>query len=701
MLYPVPAHLREPYKHLRSLIPETAVPTFDRVMGRIDMPIDQAHIAHCAEVCFSSVAAYLQRLPNLRAEWVEVREHAQEIARVAREARVEVEGTPPAAQLTGRLEAFPTWAMLMAFRPEHKPLLHFAGAFFVDACTSHLPVPGGVCTHIRRDLVTFGRPGARDEVNMDDLIALGFGKRWFTRYARTDRRLTKLLTLLPRPPSTDDEAAPSLEGVEALIQALRSRFVFAQPSRRRGTHDKSKLPANQLRAITLAVRQSIEAGNAASTAKALHLLTGFSPWLLGQLPVLRAGDPLDGIGLDPYQGVLRLDLNRLLPSRARPQTTVADLFEPVSDELWTHVPQFVCRPIRDGLEQFEGAKCVLSDLIDVRLDTRASQIPGSTCTLKPSLAKARRTMGWLALQQGASRGCAAAVTWELELTGKASWYYRRLLATDVRQTTSDLMRETGWDEADHPILLHCTGSHMVLKERAVLELFSHFQNKCRESRPARRCGLQPLLEHHAHFACATAFMAAFNMGLREADEYQLYSDDVLRGDSQVVINDKGGGRAERAMYAVANAVVRSQFKLWIGHCKAEARRLAHFDDPIAAQLRKALLAVIAGEHVPFIPVVDGEEVVGIGSTHVFRSLPERLQVRVNVGRHFWCNKLDSAGLSSWEVALFMRHVVVGLESNTSCHSLIRQQAFSRVMHAQEALLEQLGVCPVSGLRRTA
>ena len=57
MLYSIPARRLEPYKHLRSLLSETVAATFDRVLGVIDMPVDQPHFAHCTEFCFSSVAA--------------------------------------------------------------------------------------------------------------------------------------------------------------------------------------------------------------------------------------------------------------------------------------------------------------------------------------------------------------------------------------------------------------------------------------------------------------------------------------------------------------------------------------------------------------------------------------------------------------------------------------------------------------------
>lgn len=689
----------EPLARFRAALPETCLSTFELLVGTVVMPTDQPQCADAIRTLADSLIRYARGIPYVRPEFSALIEDSQKIACVAVACAIDIQGTPPAGQLSGRISRYPAWALLTQLSDEQIPLRVALGAEIASAMLIRGQLNSRFCKKLLRDADKYGRPQVGEDRLAEDLAELNFGHHWLGHFEKVDRQVRRCVELPdPDGPARPDHADP--KNRLDLLARLKWRFEYPDPKHRQAGLDDSHLPREQFRRATLAVRSRVELGDPAGTIQSLCLITRLTPDLVSSLPLVIGDKQIQLIGLDIERGALVLDLRALFPNRKLPSAATAILFHQSSDFLVIPLPQFLARALKDRLHKNSKA-ILLGDLVGwVAVDIRKSLVVDEKCKLRSSLARASKSSGAMAIMAGADRLAAACITWDFSLIGSARMYYARLTGEDIHAGCSMLYATMGWGD---PSLtapeLDAIGSRCVLTSEGVQTVFSKLLDECNESWPGRRTKCAALLQHHQRYTQYAVALVSFCLGLREVHVYRLLASELIHRQTQMTIHDKQGGDRLMAQPVSLNSLAQEQIRQYLGHCEALHKRLVNLNGPGSHALADALKKVLSGEGPLFVLLSPRGIVRPTGSYNVWAKFPESIRVPGNAGRHYWQNILRQEGLSSRDIDRFMRHRVVGLENNTTSQTDAPRMSWQRITEIQTRVLNELGIKAVSGLRR--
>ena len=689
----------EPLARLRAAVPAACQSTLSLLVGTVTLPVDQPGCATAAIMLANCLLAYSKQISFVRSEFAALLNDASSIVNVVADQLETIQGTPPRGQMESRTSSYPAWSLLLALTEEQQPLRVALGVEIALALLDQGQLSTRFCTQLRRDAKKYGRPTMGQERDVEDLKELGFGRGWLSRYQTIDRQVRRRVELPdPNGPTRPDDANP--HNRFDLLARLKWRFDYPNPKHRQGGLDDSHLTPAQFYRVASAVRLQVERHDPAGLVAGLSMLTGFTPELSTSLPLIRATRPLDILGLDVARGCLVLDLRLLFPNRRRPSPQTAELFHKSEDLLVVPLPIFLADELRHRLAAAPGS-LLLGDLTDwVKMDSRASLLVDEQCKLVSSLARASKSTAAIAIATGSDRLVAASLTWDFSMTGSARMYYGRLSGKDIYDGCSSLYSAMSWGEPAVPETQSAAvGSHCQLTNEGARQLLVQMALLSRESWPGRRANFDALMTHHMHYTRYCVALISFSLGLREVYAYRLQSHELLARQAQITIHDKQGGDRLMAQPVRLNALVREQITHYAAHCQALFERLGKLNTAEAASFAVAIGLALRGQGALFLVRQIRGGVRPAGAANIWGKLPTDFRVPANVGRHFWQNVLRAQGLGSRDIDRFMRHRVVGLESNTSSQTASPWQSFERIDHVQCQVLHALGVSVVSGLRK--
>jgi hypothetical protein len=689
----------EPLARLRAAVPAACQSTLSLLVGTVTLPVDQPGCATAVAMLGNCLLEYSKQIASIRPEFGALLNDARAIADTVTNHTKTIQGTPPAGQMQRRTSSYPAWALLLDLTEEQQPLRVAVGAEVALALLDRGQLNPRYCTQLRRDANKYGRPPAGQERDIQDLKELGFGRGWLSRYGTIDLQVRRRVELPdPNGPIRPDNASP--HNRFDLLARLKWRFDYPNPKHRQGGLDDSHLTPAQFYRVSSAVRQQVAENDPAALVACLSILTGLTPELTTSLPLILPTRPLHGLGLDVARGCLVLDFRSLFPNRRRPSPQIAALFHPSEDLLVVPLPIFLAEELRRHLIDAPGS-LLLGDLVGwVKVDSRASLLAEEKCKLVSSLARASKSTAAMAIATGSDRLVAACLTWDFSIVGSARMYYGRLTGEDIHHGCKLLYSAMGWDEPLVPeIQLAAVGSHCQLTDEGARQLFAHFARLSGESWPGRRANFATLMTHHMHYTRCCVALIAFSLGLREVHAYRLNAHELLAGQSQITMHDKQGGDRLMAQPVPLNGLVREQIRRYAGHCEALVERLDKLNTGEAASFAAAIRLGLRGQGALFLVRQTRGGVRPAGAANIWGKLPADFRVPGNVGRHFWQNILRTEGLVSRDIDRFMRHRVVGLESNTSSQTASPRLSFERIDHVQCQVLHAIGVEVVSGLRK--
>ncbi|QKD45735.1 hypothetical protein HF896_19875 [Alicycliphilus denitrificans] len=688
----------EPVVRLRSAIPESCQAMLDQLLGMVPQPPDQPSCATAIATLTKCLVDYAETIANTRPFFMEWAGAAQCIHDRASAYTQHIQGTTPSAPLTGRLSEFPALALLLTLKDEHLPLQVALGAEIARCLLEQTQLKQDYCVALRRDTVKYGRPQPGEVRTPEDLAELGFGRGWLVRFQKIDAQVRRRVELDELGPRRPQHARP--HHVLDLLARLRWRLDYPNPKHRQAAIDDSHLPvAHYLRVATL-LRTRVEARDGAAVIQSLGLLVNLPPRLLLSLPLVTGSRPLNMLGISVQTGCLQLNLRALFPNRARPPDATANLFHFSGDAVVVPLPVFLVQEIQRRSQAYPQA-VLLGDLMDwVQVNPRDSLIPGESCKLHASLARASKSTGAISLALGNDRLVSACVATDFSLIGSARMYYARLTGREIHTGCTRLFAGIGWGvpvmDAVH---LPSLGSRATLHPDGAKHLFSALAEAVTASRPGRNAHSGRLLEHHTHFTRYCVALICFCAGLREIQCYRLLAEELLHGQDQIVVHDKQGGDALMAQPALLNAQAREQIRLYAAHARALVRRLQRLNDRQGLVLAQRLRIALEDAGSLFLTLRSSGTVLAAGAHFTWREVPESIRVPPNVGRHFWQNVLRERGLSSRDIDSFMRHRVVGLERNTNSQVGIPRQTLDRIEATQLAVMREIGIQTLAGLCR--
>ncbi|MBP3981140.1 hypothetical protein J8G26_10420 [Acidovorax sp. JG5] len=688
----------EPVARLRSAIPESCHALLAQLLGMVPQPPDQPACATSIATLAKCLVDYAETIANTRPFFVEWAGAAQCIHDSASNHILDIQGLTPSASLTGRFSDFPALALLLTLKEEHHPLRVPFGAEIARCLLEQTQLKQDYCVALRRDTAKYGRPQPGDVRMPEDLAELGFGRGWLVRFQKIDvqvRRRVELDELGPRRPQ---HAHP--HHVLDLLARLRWRLDYPNPKHRQAAIDDSHLPLAHYRRVATMLRTRVEARDGAAVIQSLCLLVNLPPRLLLSLPLVTGYRPLNMLGISVQTGCLQLNLRALFPNRARPPDATANLFHFSGDTVVVPLPAFLVQEIQRRSQTCPQA-LLLGDLVDwVQADSRDSLIPVESCKLHASLARASKSTGAISLALGNDRLVSACVGADFSLIGSARMYYARLTGREIHTGCTRLYAGIGWGvpvmDAEH---LPSLGSRATLRPDGAKHLFSALAEAVTASRPGRNAHAPRLLAHHTHFTRYCVALICFCAGLRDVQCYRLLAEELLWGQDQIVVHDKQGGDALMAQPTLLNALTREQIRLYAAHARALVQRLQRINDRQVLVLAQELRNALAGTGPLFLTLSSSGTVLAAGAHFTWREVPESIKVPPNIGRHFWQNVLRERGLSSRDIDSFMRHRVVGLERNTNSQVSVPRQTLDRIETTQLAVMREIGIQALTGLRR--
>lgn len=684
----------DPLSRARALASSGGCQLIDQLLTTLHLPADQPLVASGLLCMAECIVEYATTLPACKAEFSAIVEEANGLAVLLREHAHQIQGiAPPRAQLHRRAGTYPAWALFTSLHPSQQPLRMAAGGATVLSLLTKSTLSGAYCTSLRRDQRILGIP-ADSQPQADDLAAQRFGAAWMPRYKKIDAEVRRRVLLAPPPGGREDRSAG-----ETLIGLLRHKFEYLNLDQRRGVACDAHLTPEQMRRATARLKVEVEAGNSESTLVAMALIPGLTCRATATIPIIHQLDELCGVGLDLRHGWLAVDLCRLFPNRQPSPHPGANEFEPSGDVLQLPLPAFLLRALRARLAENPEAASV-GDLLNCSVMTgRDRLIEEEVAVFAASVARLRRTMPLVALNVTHNRLVAAAVTLDFSLIGSARMYYARLSGSEIIEACTSLFSEIGWNLMTNQTAPPDVGSRVVPTHGYLTQQFTAQAERCRENWPGRRGSLNALLSHHVHFSRYTAGLLAFCVGARETTVYDIKANQLGFDQRALVLHDKARNDPSRAMMVPLNTICMEQIRQWFAHCEALAARLRNFSDSEAVRMRLALEQVCARAAVHAIPMPRPNRAPsGIGSSDVFGPA---FKMPGNVGRHFWQNALRRHGLSSFDVDRFMRHQVVGLETMCTSATEPPGHGLDRIRKAQDSVLTEIGIEPISGLRRAA
>jgi hypothetical protein len=660
------------------------------------VPMDQPACARVIGTLARSFLDYSARLGEVKSSFAGLLADARGLALAAGAHRLQIQGTPPIAQLKGRISAHPVWALASSLTEHHAALSCALGAEVAYALVRRKRISESYCNRLRRDIGKVGRLPAPDEAaTPEELAQQGFGKTWIKSFDRIDAAVKRVVCKEP----PDPDAKEPLD-TEQIIRQLTHRFAYPSAALRKGVQHDSSMPPEAMRNVAMALRRSVEAGNDPAFVATAAVLTGLSTHAVLSIPLFKDREQLNGIALSANGHHFLLDLRWAFPSRYRPDPSTAHLFEPAGDIAPLYCPQFFANEVAKRVANAPHATKI-ADLVHVSgLTARTALLEDDARKLYASLARCSKSLGPVSLHLGIDRLEAAFQTWDFWLINRARIYYSRILGEESWRVADTLYRYLDWPTVAQAADFGAFGSQCVLTPTAVTEIFDYLAARCRKLHPGRRGGLERLLAHHMAYAIYTAALLTFSLGAREAAAYELVASEMVLGQRQVVLNDKGKKDAHRAAPVPINAVAREQLRQWRAHCIALAARLESEGDHRAIALRIRLEQIGRCAPTHLLVAVAGVDVIPLGASQVWGGMPSHLRVPANAGRHFWPNTLHAHRIGSRDVGRFMRHQTLMIDPNDSDCDSISFDAFERITTVQERVLADLCVTAISGLRKT-
>jgi hypothetical protein len=672
-----------------------------RLLGTIPTPADAPNAPRVIARVGRAISAYRQTLAHLRQPHAELFRQVELLTQAI--APLCKKDITPATQLVGRQKEYPVWRFLLLADEAHQRLLIAAGAEIIYALL-HLQLCsnrffGGAL----RDLNKLSRPGAREPLDEEALATLHFGAGWVGHFMRVDRTLRKLM-LQPTPPGSD-----LFEGAARAHQRLRDSIVqhaaFPQQKHRAGVSNHRHLPPSQLRAVLCAVRQRTAEGDCSAIDEALQILTGLPSDVVLQIPMRRRPPGNDWCAhLDLAEGVLLLNLDSIFPSRRRPPLTSLDIFEPASAEVRSPLPDFLHRALQIRLNTEPHARCV-GDLLNwpSASGERSNLLPDQPTRILPSIARARASLAIDAIGTGVPRSIAAAMCWDFGLIPTARPYYLRLDHSVIHLHWCGYLEAVGWNiSTAAQEYLQAFGAHCVLSKSGTRRVFEHFVHQVQALAPGRNCRLEKAIRHHNAYARYVGAVLSFCSGLRGRNVYDINAHTWQPGHVIALLNDKRHSRLDFERPVALSNFSRLILRDWFAHCAALKGRIVRATE--ASNWQSVIQQLAAIEHhqnVPLVFLVNDNHPCPIGHAEVWNSLPPALATPANAGRSFWASKLQECGCSSFLIDIFMRHAAHGLESESSSRSLPLDDALQELILVQDAVISEIGMPYVYGLRSAA
>lgn len=467
---------------------------------------------------------------------------------------------------------------------------------------------------------------------------------------------------------------------ELVAQKLRNKLEYADDKAKQGALDYKTLSIPVFCSMAAKLRSECEVGNNSSAKILLASFIGIPFKHIDKLPLLRPESEDWGIVFDPVEGVIKFDLDLVLPNGAKG-----------NGNAYIRSSTILVKPLPEFLRVYLNAKLSRS----IEYPRNIGELLGNGIDSEYSYEKVAKFINSVA--RVAIQFCdtdpylAGLIANDFRILPKSKGYYKQTTRKDLWNASAQFFQQIGWgDPAPQANGLNF-GSQAVISDDAIRSLFERLAIDI-QNKPSNNANISRVLSFHNKFTTYVGCLSVFSLVLRGSKKLPIYVDAVSQGQSYILVNDKNVHGKASLQPVTINRVLRDQFSLYILHCQSLFKRLKTLKN-IDRNFIKALLGIISNEHVPLL--VTTEQPFGISTASLIKNLGENLVG--NFGRHYWETNFSQHGITSRESAAHLRHQSASNFNWDHGSDLILSDLNERIGKAQVDKLISLDIRAVAGL----
>ena len=495
-------------------------------------------------------------------------------------------------------------------------------------------------------------------------------------------------------PPTEDPSAQ-------LARQLFNKAKFATAKHRQSILNQECQSSEQVRSSSYELRARAELGDPAALLTILAFLCGLPTSMTLLVPVLSA-DVLDWvITIDLDKGLILTDTDTVFRGAASTPRTVSH--RPACRIIAKPLPTFMVGQLQDirSRGNWPCKAYTVGDLLPQLADSgRSLTVSQPRAGIAPTESRFVRSSGRFCVSIGIDRLCASLITNDFAIIPPAKLYYCNVARDEIWKASHALFETLGWGPATDMVPGLPFGSRVVPTRESITEWYRWMKHTVMEVHPGKRYSINGLIKHHNAFARFCASMAMFSIGARRAAPLHFLASELAPGMTETLLDDKRAGENSRPLPVPINATLAQQIYYWFTHCRNLALRLEKLGFARNTNVLSTLSDVTSRRPVPLFFQIDLEDRVHpLGSGELMEWWPPQFGFSGNHGRHFWQTELFSAGLKSSSIDMFMRHQPTGAEAFVTTSNKIRAAIFEEIAQAQEKLLRELLIEPLSGIAK--
>jgi hypothetical protein len=463
------------------------------------------------------------------------------------------------------------------------------------------------------------------------------------------------------------------------------RQLYANDKQRQSVNDGNTVTSSEFIQLAEKLYASAIDFNLHAIAVIISTTSGLPLHLCMQLPVLDNYLSDWALGIDISSGVIKLDLDKIFPGKAKPRDYHA-LYKEASSILVKPLPKFLHGVFQQLLNQIKQVKTIGDLLQSEKIRTKSSGFNES---------KFINSVARFAIKScGIDQYEACLLANDFRSIPASKTYYRQTTRQKIWETSHIFYQKIGWGEPVSYIHGFSIGSRMVSKNQNIVKIFADLSDFIEKMRPSNRANVLTLLKFHDHFCAYTATFTIFCLALRNANPIRILSADYDANRDYLLIDDKHVmGDASRQPVVITSSL-STQLKYWRIHCQALLLRLNHlkYQDK---NFIKMLEGVVRQNHSSMFVMCAAPYSASVAAVAKFWTVP----LIENFARHFWESKFSEVGVNSRFSSAQLRHQVSGNLNWGGASDLVLIELVSKISIAQEKVLAELDITPNHGLTK--
>lgn len=581
-----------------------------------------------------------------------------------------------------RLANYPAWALVLAMADadDSREECRAAGVEILHSLFSGSKFPKTHASRLRASLQKASQAG--NQTN------------WLPRYCRSRREADRQF----ESDGCYEHAGVSQLAQERIKAELSRTTHFASVRHRQAVLDSRHQTSLQREISAAHLRKQVESGDESAMLVMLAERSGMGIEIVKDISIAGTHAAVNWIMLlDIDEGSIKTDLACLVKDHAKAPLG-ASCFRPACKVACIPLPEFLAEKLREKWIERSHANCVADLLPNANVNGRMLLIPGGPSGIAPSVGKFLESAAPYAIECGVDRLSSAILANDYSVIPNSKLYYCHVTHEEIWDSATVLYESMGWGRPVPVVEGIGYGSCIVPTREVVSEWFVWMHDQIDRLRPGRHCSLARLCEFHNVYARYCASILMFCFAAREVRQLRFSGQSLSPSCLYTTFTDKKGKIPKDIPVAICQSA-RQVIHYWESHLRALRKRLDK-EDKASKGLKSHIDRVLGAGNVELVFTINNHLLPRpLGSMEVARWWPDQFKFSTDFGRHFWEVELRVAGLPSTLVDRHLRHVVQGMEPNTSTDDESLNAVLGRIGKAQDHLLVELGFCAIPGLAR--